>query len=103
MIPTVANCALILLWVFSGFGGWGEAAFCADGETRDLRCAGRFDDAIAVSLVPAVVAAVIAVAAWVLPRIRRDDARLDRTLTISALVWVAAEAVLFVGGMLAKA
>ena len=101
-IPATANCTLALLWAFSGFGGWGESAFCADEENRDPRCVGRFGDAVAVSLVPAVVAAIIALAAWALPRIRRNDARLDRALTISALVWVAAEAVLFVGGMLAK-
>jgi hypothetical protein len=26
-IPTIANCALAVLWVFSALGGWGDAAF----------------------------------------------------------------------------
>src|ERR1700754_1105124 len=30
-IPATANFTLALLWAFSGYGGWGEAAFCADG------------------------------------------------------------------------
>ncbi|GAA2083222.1 hypothetical protein [Actinomadura alba] len=102
-IPTTANCTLALLWGFSGFGGWGESAFCAGDAIRDPHCVARFGDAVAVSLVPAAVAAAIALAAWMLPRIRRDDARLDRALTISALVWFAAVTVLFVGGLLAKA
>jgi hypothetical protein len=102
VIPVTANCALAALWAFSGFGGWATAAFCGDQWTPDPRCAAGVEHAMVASSVPAALAVVTALAAWALPRVRRDDARLDRMLTLAAFIWVAAEAVLFVGGVLAR-
>ena len=101
-IPTIANVALAAFWGFSTLGDWGYTAFCGASGARDAECAAGFDQVVAVSLVPAALAVVIALGAWLLPRIRRDAERLDGLLATSAFVWVAAEAVLFVGGYLAK-
>lgn len=101
-IPTIANCALAALWGFSALGGWGDAAFCGEAAEHDPECATGFDDAVVFSLLPAGVALVMAVGAWVLPGIRRDADRLDGLLTAAALVWVVAGGVLFVGGLLAQ-
>ncbi|MFI6514643.1 hypothetical protein ACIBF1_03685 [Spirillospora sp. NPDC050679] len=101
-IPTIANAVLALLWAFSAPGGWGTAAFCGDPGQRDLDCADRYDLAVLVSVPPAAAAAALAVAAWAIPAVRRSPDRLDALLTAAALLWVAAEAVLFVGGYLAQ-
>jgi hypothetical protein len=39
---------------------------------------------------------------WSLPGVRRRPRRLDALLTAAAALWVLAEAILFVGGYLAK-
>lgn len=101
-IPTIANVALAAFWGFSALGNWGYAAFCGEHGARDPGCATRLDHAVTVSVVPAALAAVIALGAWLLPRIRRDAERLDGLLTASAFIWVAAEAILFIGGYLAQ-
>ncbi|MES9602103.1 MULTISPECIES: hypothetical protein [Actinomadura] len=101
-IPTIANCALAVLWLFSALGGWGDAAFCGEDEGRDLECAAGFEDAVRISAPVAVAAAAVAVTAWSMPAVRRRPWRLDVTLTVTAFAWVIAEGVLFVGGYLAK-
>ncbi|PRX00878.1 UNVERIFIED_ORG: hypothetical protein CLV66_1321 [Actinomadura viridilutea] len=101
-IPTIANCALAALWVFSTIGGWGVRAFCGEGEQRDPKCAADVDLAEVLSVPLAVLAVALAVAAWALPAVRRRDDRLDGLLTVAAFFWVAAEGVLFVGGYVAK-
>ncbi|MGC4954394.1 hypothetical protein ACLQ2P_14375 [Actinomadura citrea] len=101
-IPTIANCALAVLWVFSALGGWGDAAFCGEDEGRDPGCGAGFADAVRVSAPVAVIAAAVAVTAWSMPGVRRRPSRLDVTLTVAAFVWVIAEGVLFIGGYLAK-
>ena len=57
---------------------------------------------MAVSFAPAVLATMIVLAAWLLPRVRRDAGRLDALLTAAAFLWVAAEAILFIGGYFAQ-
>lgn len=101
-IPTIANCALALLWFFSAFGGWGETAFCGEDDLRDPGCGAGFDAAVRLSSPAAVLAAAVAVIAWTWGGVRRRPDRLDTLLTMAAFTWVFAEAVLFVGGYLAK-
>ncbi|MEU6038659.1 hypothetical protein ABZ801_24945 [Actinomadura sp. NPDC047616] len=101
-IPTIANCVLAALWVFSTAGGWAVSAFCGNAEERDGTCAADVAMAEGASVPLAVVAAFIAVTAWAVPAVRRRYDRLDGFLTVAALVWVAAEGVLFVGGYVAK-
>lgn len=101
-IPTIANCVLAALWVFSAVGGWGDAAFCGEDEERDPGCGAGFQDAVRVSAPIAAVGAILAVTAWSVPRLRRRPDRLDALLTGAAFVWVLAEGVLFIGGYLAK-
>lgn len=102
VLPTIANCLLAVLWGFSTIGGWGEAAFCGEDAQRDPTCAAGFQVAIALSLPAAVLASAIALISWTLPGVRRRPQRLDTLLTVTAAVWVVAEAVLFVGGYVAK-
>ncbi len=97
-IPTIANGVLAALWAFSAFGGWGRTAFCRNGGPIDQGCSNGYDTTIVISLVPAVLAAVLAAASWALPSVRRDPTLLDTLLTIAALTWVVAQAVLFIGG-----
>jgi hypothetical protein len=100
-IPTIANVALAVLWAFSALGGWATAAFCGeDSAARD--CTDGVDLAATVSAVPAVVAAALALGSWLAPSVRRDPDRLDGMLSLAAVGWVVAEAILFVGGYLAK-
>jgi hypothetical protein len=99
-IPTIANVALAALWAFSAVGGWGAAAFC--GEDRAGDCADGVSLATAVSTVPAALAAALALGSWLVAGVRRDPDRLDRLLSLAAVGWVVAEAILFVGGYLAK-
>ncbi|MFA1551900.1 hypothetical protein [Actinomadura chokoriensis] len=101
-IPTIANCALAVLWFFSALGGWGDAAFCGEDDRHDPGCGAGFDDAVRLASPVAVLAAAIAVSAWAVPGVRRRPDRLDVFLTVAAFVWVFAEAVLFVGGYLAQ-
>jgi hypothetical protein len=99
-IPTIANVALAVLWVFSAYGGWGAAAFC--GDTLRGSCADGVGLAAGVSVVPAAVAAALALGSWLSSAIRRDLDRLDGLLSLAAAGWLIAEAILVVGGYLAK-
>ncbi|MFG2006780.1 hypothetical protein ACGFNU_47305 [Spirillospora sp. NPDC048911] len=101
-IPTIANAVLATLWAFSALGGWGDAAFCGDADEHDAACGADFDIAVRFSVAPAGLAAMIALAAWALPHVRRNDDRLDALLTVAAFIWVFAEGVLFIGGLVAK-
>ncbi len=101
-VPTIANCALALLWIFSALGGWGDSAFCGDEKSHDAICAADFEDAVLFSIPVAVLAAALAITAWATPAIRHHAGRLDALLGIAAMVWVLGEAVLFVGGYLAQ-
>jgi len=101
-IPTIANAVLAVLWGFSALGGWGDTAFCGDADQHDPGCGDDFGFAVRLSIPFAVLAALIGVAAWSLPRVRHNPARLDALLTVGAFLWVLAEGVLFVGGYLAK-
>jgi hypothetical protein len=101
-VPTIANCVLAALWGFSAIGGWGTDAFCGEADQRDVTCVGDFDLAVWLSLPPAALATLVAVTAWALPGVRRRPNRLDAYLTLAALIWVVAEAILFIGGYLAK-
>ena len=101
-IPTIANCVLGALWGFSAFGGWGRTAFCRDGGPLDQSCSSGFDTTIIISLVPAVLAGLLAVGSWVTPAVRRDPTLLDTLLTIAALTWVIAQGVLFIGGYIVQ-
>ncbi|MFP3962451.1 hypothetical protein SMC26_08995 [Actinomadura fulvescens] len=101
-IPTIANAVLAALWGFSALGGWGDAAFCGDANEYDATCGADFDVAVRLSAGPAGLAAVTALTAWALPSVRRDDDRLDTFLTVAAFLWVFAEGVLFIGGLVAK-
>jgi hypothetical protein len=101
ILPTIANCLLAALWGLSAYGGWGDTAFCAvDDGPSDAACSRGFTDAVHWSLIAAIPAVLLAVAAWTF--VRQNDDRLDLLLTISALLWVAAEGVLFVGGYIAQ-
>ncbi|TDB84577.1 hypothetical protein E1264_24080 [Actinomadura sp. KC216] len=101
-IPTIANCVLGLLWAFSALGGWGATAFCGEDGQRDPGCSAGFDDAVRASAPVAVLALVVAVTSWAMPGVRQRPDRLDALLTVAAFLWVLAEAVLFIGGYLAK-
>ncbi|MEU8347634.1 hypothetical protein AB0C74_38545 [Spirillospora sp. NPDC048832] len=101
-IPTIANCALAALWFFSALGGWGDAAFCGEDDGHDPGCGAGFTDAVRLSSPLALLATAIAITAWAARTIRRWPDRLDAFLTVAAIIWVLAEAVLFIGGYLAK-
>ncbi|MFI0355979.1 hypothetical protein [Actinomadura sp. 9N407] len=100
-LPTIANLLLAALWGFSTAGGWGEAAFCADAGVSGDDCAADFQLAVLFSLPPAVLATVIVLISWGLPRVRRRPGRLDALLTVAAALWVLAEGILFLGGYFA--
>jgi hypothetical protein len=101
-VPTIANCALAALWFFSAIGGWGDAAFCGEDDRHDPGCGAGFDDAVRLSSPVAVIAVAVVITAWAMQGVRRRPGRLDAFLTVAAFIWVLAEAVLFVGGYLAK-
>jgi F0F1-type ATP synthase membrane subunit c/vacuolar-type H+-ATPase subunit K len=100
-IPTIANVALAVLWAFSAFGGWGAAAFCGD-DAVSADCAAGVSLAAGVSAVPAALAAALALGSWMSTGVRRDPDRLDSLLSLAAIGWVVAEAILFIGGYMAK-
>jgi hypothetical protein len=100
-IPTIANIALAALWAFSAFGDWGMDAFCVD-EVKQPNCVDRVEFVVGVSVAPAALAAALALGAWAMPGVRRNSDRLDSLLSVAALCWIAAEAILFIGGYLAK-
>jgi uncharacterized BrkB/YihY/UPF0761 family membrane protein len=102
VIPTIANCALAVLWIFSTVGGWGVAAFCGSGDQRNTTCAADVNTAVIISMPPALLAAAIAVLSWAIPGVRRRADRLDAFLIVAAAVWILAEGILFVGGYVAK-
>jgi hypothetical protein len=99
-VPTIGNAALLVLWVFSAFGGWGATAFC--GELAGADCRAGFEATVALSVPIAALSAAIAVAAWAVPWIRRNPARLGGALVVAALGWVIAEGLLFGGGWMAQ-
>ncbi|MCP2337136.1 hypothetical protein [Actinomadura rupiterrae] len=101
-IPTVANCVLAALWGFSAFGGWSDDAFCGQAPTHDAECGDAVLRYVWLSAPAAFVGAGISVMSWLLPGVRRRPDMLDRNLTIAVGFWVFAEAVMFVGGYLAK-
>jgi hypothetical protein len=99
VIPTVANLLLAALWGLSVFAGWGLEAFCSAGEESEA-CRERLGAVPFASAVFAVTAALCMAGAWLGPVARRDPGRYA-VLTATALIcWVAAEGVLFVGGVL---
>jgi hypothetical protein len=93
VIPMVASLLLAALWGLSVFAGWGLEAFCSDGESRKA-CAQRLDVVSTVSGLFAVVAASATAGAWLTRR--------PGLLPLALVAWVAAEGVLFVGGMVAQ-
>lgn len=109
IIPTVASLLLAALWTLSVFAGWGQEAFCpgAPGDPADA-CSRRLATAATVSGLFAAAAACLTVAAWLLPSARPDPYRGHAPVPQLGLVWtgvaawVAAEGVLFLGGLLAK-
>jgi hypothetical protein len=90
VIPTVASLLLAALWGLSVFAGWGLEAFCSDGETARA-CADRLGTVSTLSGLFAVVAAAATVVAWL--------SRQSRLLALAIAAWIAAEGVLFVGGV----
>ncbi|RAY11441.1 hypothetical protein DPM19_30975 [Actinomadura craniellae] len=102
MLPTVANAIMAVLWAFSAPGGWGVTAFCGVPGSRDPGCADAYSLVALLSFVPAVLAILAALLAWMLPRIRRNPDRMDTVLLAGTLAWVAAGLVLFIGGYLAQ-
>ncbi|MCD0450213.1 hypothetical protein LO762_13570 [Actinocorallia sp. API 0066] len=101
-LPAAANAALVLLWLLSAYGGWGETAFCAiaDGLPADPQCLIGFAAAVEYSLILAVPALVLGLLGGVL--LRDDPDALDILLTATAGLWILAEAVVFTGGYLAQ-
>ncbi|MBO3748939.1 hypothetical protein J5X84_22910 [Streptosporangiaceae bacterium NEAU-GS5] len=90
VIPTVASLLLAALWGLSVFAGWGLEAFCSDGESSRA-CADRLGMVSTVSSVFAIAAAVATVTAWF--------SRQSTLLGLAVAAWVAAEGVLFIGGV----
>jgi hypothetical protein len=99
IIPTVASFLLAALWSMSVFAGWGLEAFC--GESSSV-CSRRLATVSTVSGLFAVVAASFTLAAWLIPAARYDERLFGRLMGTGVVAWVAAEGVLFLGGMLAK-
>ncbi|GLW12891.1 hypothetical protein Misp01_80190 [Microtetraspora sp. NBRC 13810] len=95
VIPTLAVLLLAALWGFSVFAGWGLEAFCSQGESAE-DCARRLDTVATFSSVFAVIGAGCSLAAWLFA-----SPRSYMSLMAGAIAaWLAAEGVLFVGGML---
>ncbi|MDA0634861.1 hypothetical protein OUY22_15665 [Nonomuraea sp. MCN248] len=100
ILPTIASFLLAALWTLSVFAGWGLEAFCAGGETP--ACERRLTAFASVSGLFAAVAACLTAAAWVLPAARQDERTFTRFMVMSGVAWIAAEGVLFLGGVLTK-
>ncbi|MDP9848487.1 hypothetical protein [Streptosporangium lutulentum] len=96
-IPVVANLLLAALWGFSVFAGWGPEAFCSEGG-----CVERLDGVSRLSALFAVIAACCTAGAWLAPRARRDEDRLTALMIAALAVWVIAEGILFVGGLIVR-
>lgn len=86
------------LWIFAAFGGWGRQAFC----TADGSCADNVAAAVVVSLAPAALALLTALTGWAFRAVRDDPDRLDTVLSVAAVLWLLADAVVFIGGWLAR-
>ncbi|MFI7618437.1 hypothetical protein ACIBP6_45175 [Nonomuraea terrae] len=99
IIPTIASFLLAALWALSVFAGWGLQAFCVDGQPA---CAQRLGAVTGVSGLFAAVAAVCTAGAWLMPFSRRDQRAFTRVMGAGMLAWIAAEGVLFVGGLLVR-
>ncbi|GII58487.1 hypothetical protein Pth03_68760 [Planotetraspora thailandica] len=92
-IPTLVSVLLGLLWGLSVFGGWGVEAFCPTAASP-AECADRLATVAAFSSVIALFAASATAAAW--------WTRKEELLGVAVLAWVAAEAALFLGGVIAQ-
>ncbi|WP_336210686.1 hypothetical protein [Nonomuraea sp. LPB2021202275-12-8] len=101
IIPTIASFLLAALWALSVFAGWGLEAFCAGGESSPA-CSQRLATVSTVSGLFAAVAACCTAAAWLIPSSRRDPRTFSRFMGVAVVAWIAAEGVLFFGGMLAR-
>ncbi|MGR6914049.1 hypothetical protein ACU635_07350 [[Actinomadura] parvosata] len=101
IIPTIASFLLAALWGLSVFAGWGLEAFCAGGEAP-AACSQRLGAVSTVSGLFAALAACCTVAAWLLPWSRQDSRAFAQIMGAGVLAWIAAEGVLFLGGMLVR-
>ncbi|TYB58803.1 hypothetical protein FXF51_35295 [Nonomuraea sp. PA05] len=101
IIPTIASFLLAALWGLSVFAGWGLEAFCAGGEAASA-CSQRLGTVSTVSGLFAALAACCTAAAWLLPWSRHDPRAFARLMGAGVLAWIAAEGVLFLGGMLVR-
>jgi hypothetical protein len=101
IIPTIASFLLAALWGLSVFAGWGLEAFCAGGEPAST-CSQRLGTVSTVSGLFAALAACCTVAAWLFPWSRHDPHTFGRVMGTGVFAWIAAEGVLFLGGLLVK-
>ncbi|MEU4578349.1 hypothetical protein ACBI99_32050 [Nonomuraea sp. ATR24] len=101
IIPTVASFLLAALWGLSVFAGWGLQAFCSGTELA-ADCSRRLAGVSAVSGLFAVAAAGCTLAAWLAGAARRDPRLFGRLMGAGAAAWIAAEGVLFLGGLLLR-
>jgi hypothetical protein len=92
-IPTAASVLLALLWGLSVFEGWGVDAFCP-AAASPAACVDRLSTVAVFSGVIALFAASSTMVAW--------WTRKEELLGIGVLAWVAAVAVLFLGGVIAQ-
>jgi hypothetical protein len=97
VIPAVANLLLAALWGLSVFAGWGLEAFCSDGG-----CVDRMGGVARTSALFAVVAACCTAGAWLAPCARRDEGRFTALMVAAVAVWIVAEGVFFVGGLIVR-
>jgi hypothetical protein len=100
LLPTIASLLLGALWALSVFAGWGFEAFCAGGASPG--CVQRLSAFSSLSGLFAAAAACLTAAAWMLPGARQDERLFTRFMAGSLGAWIAAEGVLFLGGLLAK-
>ncbi|MFC7592347.1 hypothetical protein ACFQYP_57960 [Nonomuraea antimicrobica] len=101
IIPTIASFLLAALWGLSVFAGWGLAAFCS-GDEAAAACSRRLDLVSTVSGLFAALAACCTAAAWLLPWARQDRRTFAGLMAAGVVAWIAAEGVLFVGGMMSR-
>jgi hypothetical protein len=101
IVPTIASFLLAALWGLSVFAGWGLQAFCA-GDESPSTCSQRLDTVSTVSALFAALAACCTVAAWLVPWSRADSRTFARLMGAGVVAWIAAEGVLFLGGLLAR-
>ncbi|MEV0148722.1 MULTISPECIES: hypothetical protein [unclassified Nonomuraea] len=99
IIPTIASFLLAALWGLSVFAGWGTEAFCSG--SRPEACTQRLDAVSTVSGLFAVLAACCTAGAWLIPTTRRDPRAFTWFMGAGVAAWIAAEGVLFLGGLLA--